>query len=38
LKTFQSSARTGKWRTKLKDNKVLIYGTAVTVLEVALRS
>jgi len=38
LKAFQSSARTGKMRTELKDNKVLIFGKAVTVLEGELKS
>jgi PhzF family phenazine biosynthesis protein len=38
LKAFQCSARTGKMHTELKDNKVLIYGKAVTVLEGELKN
>ncbi|GGI29356.1 PhzF family phenazine biosynthesis protein [Pedobacter mendelii] len=33
LNAFQSSARTGKMNTELNDNKVFIYGEAVTVFE-----
>lgn len=33
LKVFQSSARTGRMTTELLEDKVLIYGEAVTVLE-----